>query len=161
MPLAVSDLDNATLEFYHQPSDLRHNVSEWGFTSDPARKSGAIENVRSLHLSKWLDNHVRGRIIPKVPHGGEHAHKIGPRVVMKMDIEGAEYEVLPDLITSGALCGSVDFWFGEFHRFEKELVNSYYNPLKKSKHCRTKFQEIDDEAYLRDGVSLPNITEES
>ena len=33
---------------------------------------------------------------------------------MKMDIEGSEYVVLPDLILNGALC-SIDFVFGEFH----------------------------------------------
>jgi hypothetical protein len=95
---------------------------------------------------------------------------------MKMDIEGAEWTVLPDMITSGALCDSVDFLFGEFHNNFNNwtLYNGFYVPLKAgihnileaSSHCKTKFEELDDEVYLNDGMPLPtppssSITEPS
>ena len=84
-----------------------------------------------------------------------------------MDIEGGEWSVLPDLITSGALCNSVDYWFGEFHHWQHGTANWDYNndysPLQKgiskilsaSMHCKTKnkFVELDDGAYLLDASS--------
>jgi Methyltransferase FkbM domain len=103
MPFAASNQENATLDFYHQAADTRKNVSEWGFLSSPERKTANVEHVPTLHLSKWLDDHVRNCIIPATPHGGEHTSQVGPKVIMKMDIEGAEWSVLPDLIKSGAL----------------------------------------------------------
>jgi Methyltransferase FkbM domain len=166
MPFAASHEDNATLEFYHQAYDLNHEVSEWGFSSSPIRKTDMVEHVPSLHLSKWLENHVRDRIIPEVPRGGDEAIAIGPKVVMKMDIEGAEWTVLPDMITSGALCDSVDYLFGEFHNFfwnNATAWEDFYVPLRQGIHnilqsstnCKTKFEELDDEVYLNDGMPLP------
>jgi hypothetical protein len=64
LPFAASDQDNATLDFYHQADDARGNVSEWGFSASPERKSANVEHIPTLHLSKWLDDHVRNRIIP-------------------------------------------------------------------------------------------------
>ena len=46
---------------------------------------------------------------------GSYASAIGPKVILKMDIEGLEYVVLPDLVTSGSLCQTVDFCFGDLH----------------------------------------------
>ena len=46
-----------------------------------------------------------------------------PSVVMKMDVEGYEYELLPSLILSGALCG-IDFIVIEWH--DQHLENSKF-----------------------------------
>jgi hypothetical protein len=54
-----------------------------------------------------------------------------PKVVMKMDIEMAEWLVLPDLLTSGVLCRDVDAMLAEFHtggRPEKEYPIHFAAP---------------------------------
>jgi Methyltransferase FkbM domain len=173
MPYAASHRQNSTLDFYHQDADMQSNVSEWGFSSSPERASSHVEKVPSLRLSKWLNDHVHGRIVPDVvlPHGGgdddddeQAQHMIGaPRVVMKMDIEGAEYSVLPDLMTSGALCKSVDFLFGEFHYFHHShppLHQGIHNVLEASYKCKTRIVDLDSEAYLLDGMPLPSPYEQ-
>jgi FkbM family methyltransferase len=43
-------------------------------------------------------------------------------IILKLDIEGAEYEVLPDLISSGAL-GMVDKLYIEFHYGKRRSVS--------------------------------------
>ena len=89
-----------------------------------------------------------------------------------MDIEGLEYVVLPDLVTSGALCQTVDFCFGELHpqyfffpinrtatHGELYLENapagkvfgdSLIRALHSSQHCKTTYDLDDDESYLKE-----------
>ena len=99
---------------------------------------------------------------------------IGPKVVMKMDIEGSEYVVLPDLLVRGAVCG-IDHIFGEFHpHFTPLNFTGMNDPLRKqtdasrlidamelalssSRQCETGFQNLDDEAYLIDATPLPGM----
>ena len=90
---------------------------------------------------------------------------------MKMDIESQEYSVLPDIITSGALCTTVDFAFGELHKWENVTLRSnvtvsmeaavdagrkFLFTLKNAANCKTVFKELDDESYLRDREPLPS-----
>ena len=105
---------------------------------------------------------------------------IPPKVIMKLDVEGMEYLLLPDLISSGALCQVVDVIFGEFHYKDKffPLVDKtttlqlrtpldarHYKSqllqlLKYSKlHCKTSdniYLNADDETYPNDGIPLPS-----
>jgi hypothetical protein len=96
---------------------------------------------------------------------------------MKMDIEGMEYVTLPNLITSGALCTTVDFSFGEFHEHshifpmnytEKhgglclenatqglELSAQMVRVLHLAQNCKTEYSSLDDECYLTNGKSFP------
>ena len=54
---------------------------------------------------------------------------IPPKVIMKLDVEGMEYLLMPDLISSGSLCQIVDVIFGEFHFKDKFLWRLSNNPF--------------------------------
>ena len=68
------------------------NIEEYGI-----EYRDAVEDINVVRLSTYLLETVRGRRLPA------KAAVITPRVLVKMDIEGAEYELLPDLIITGAL----------------------------------------------------------
>ncbi|KAL3940447.1 MAG: hypothetical protein SGARI_000963 [Bacillariaceae sp.] len=100
---------NGTMNFYHD-NDEAHN--EWAFSlTDWGNYSKHIA-VPTFRLADWIQNEILERKIPLVPPSGRNYSK--PIVGMKMDIEGSENLVLPDLITSGVFC-KLDFAFGEFH----------------------------------------------
>ena len=103
----------------------------------------------------------------------ENYHQYCMGIVLKPDIEGSEYVVLPDLLFSGALC-ELDFVFGEFHspnaRLEAPGMNVNLNTQQNlitfekamelvirgfSRTCKVRFQQIDDKAYLHDDIPLP------
>merc|ERR1712166_1173753 len=88
----------------------------------------SIEVVPTIRLSEWIQYHIIERSVPKIPpslslsmdnnnnmaNNGtsvqnnptetETKPKIKPPVLgMKMDIEGSEYIVLPDLIHTGSI----------------------------------------------------------
>ena len=102
--------------------------------------------------------------------------------MMKLDIEGLEFKVFPDLITSGALCHTVHFVFGEFHssnnyrnffpmnitsdgknvldlKSSKSFETTLMRILGISENCMTRLSfEDDDESYLTDPVEYPTPT---
>ena len=172
IPSGVGDQDG-NLTFYHL-HDERH--MEWGFTTvrqvDPMGFPGQEEHVDVIRLASWLQDEVRDRVIPSVTYG---EYESGPKVVMKLDVEGLEFVVLPDLLVSGALCNTVDFVFGEFHfqdffyplKFPehnlvlnnsseaRQLANDALKMMEISPSCKTRYDARDDETYLKDGMSLP------
>ena len=89
---------------------------EFGFNSIRTRNArgmdGVAELVPIIRLATFLLEEIRDRTLPEIVHGS-HASSIGPKVVLKIDVEGMEFVILPDLVTSGALCQTVDFCFGE------------------------------------------------
>lgn len=176
--VGVSDLDG-TLNFYHQ--DDTHK-SEWGFSARKVGRKNAEEKVKVIRLSAWLKKHIYEREIPDKPlplknHENITGHEMPPKVVMKLDVEGMEIIMLPDLLFSGSLCQTVDYVFGEFHRFgipvEPNEVTGhgginvdfeeYMNVMLASFHslrnddCKCKKIDVhDDESYLLDGIPLPS-----
>lgn len=72
---------------------IAESIAE-GVMADLARQE---YNVTVIRLSSFLKDVVATRRIPQSSDP--------PRVVMKLDIEGAEREVVPDLVMSGALSG--------------------------------------------------------
>ena len=165
---AAGDFDGY-IDFHHNNDSVNE---EWGFSVKNLVKGDAVrEKVPVLRLSSWIQHHVTERMIPPSPFGAKLNQT--PTVVMKMDIEGSEYVVLPDLILNGALCG-VDFLFGEFHpwfvplnftghriKLEKRqdaihLQNVLIDVIPSSRNCKTRFKYVDDESYLHDGIPLPS-----
>ena len=170
----VSDV-RGNMTFYHM-----HDGSsmEFGFNSlrtwNQRGMQGEAEVVPIIRLAEFLDE-IRDRRIPR--SFGKYDK---PKVVMKMDAEGMEYIILPDLVTSGALCSTVDFCFGEFHPQEfylpqnhrqthgglylanategKEFGLSLVRAMTSSRHCKTPYSMADDESYLKDKevFILPN-----
>ena len=98
-----------------------------------------------------------------------------PILGMKMDIEGSEYIVLPDLIHSNTVCqfqfifGEFHFWFAPIqhsvgHRVSlntvKELMEYEWAIIKiieSSRNCLIRWITSDDESYLHDGIPLPTL----
>jgi len=68
---------------------------------------GVTYDVETLRISDYINNIVATRKLPLI--GTEI-----PRVVMKLDVEGAELEILPDLVMNGAL-RHIDLIMVDFH----------------------------------------------
>jgi Methyltransferase FkbM domain len=156
--VGVSDVEEQKY-FFHQGDEAQN---EWGF-SERQQNSDVVsltvaQTTKVIRLSSWITQHLSSRIVPSSTFGN-YSH--GPRVVMKMDIEGSEYDVLPDLFSSGALGQNIDHLFGEFHgdihgRFRQRLFErTFYIMLGAAKQCNTTFDKIVDESYLLDVIPLP------
>ena len=171
----------ATLTFYHMNDD---NNMEFGFNSLRAKNArgikGEAEVVPVIRLATFLLDEIHNRLLPDRVYGS-YASAVGPKVILKMDIEGLEYVVLPDLVTCGALCQTVDFCFGELHPqyfffpinrtathgglylqnapAGKVFGDSLIRALHSSQHCKTMYDLDDDESYLKDqdgsGKAIP------
>ena len=75
--------------------------------------NATAKTVSIVRLSSWIQNEIVGRVIPTIKYSevpSEH-----PKIIMKLDIEGLEFTVFPDLLTTGVLCNHIDFLMGEFH----------------------------------------------
>eukprot|EP00579_Thalassiosira_antarctica_P004340 CAMPEP_0201895106 /NCGR_PEP_ID=MMETSP0902-20130614/42042_1 /ASSEMBLY_ACC=CAM_ASM_000551 /TAXON_ID=420261 /ORGANISM="Thalassiosira antarctica, Strain CCMP982" /LENGTH=328 /DNA_ID=CAMNT_0048427343 /DNA_START=1 /DNA_END=987 /DNA_ORIENTATION=- len=171
--------EEGNMTFYHM-----HDQSnmEFGFNSlrtwNARGMEGEAEVVPIIRLATFLLDQIRDRSLPEIVYG---ASTIGPKVVLKMDVEGMEYVILPDLVTSGALCQTVDFCFGEFHPQQfffpinrkethgglflanaeegKAFGASLIRALQSSQNCKTIYSMADDEKYLKDqeidGSAIP------
>jgi hypothetical protein len=125
-------------------------------------------NVSLLRLSEFLKNVVG---IRKIPESKISQTSLPPNVVMKMDIEGSEVDVVPDLIFTGGL-QYINTIMVEWHdRLEKlperkeaqhqlkkviETLSDYSNNMK-GNGGRFDFQlvDLDDETYGTSKLDLP------
>lgn len=171
----VGDLEGS-MTFYHK-GDESHN--EWGFstTNTPGQRGNGVQ-IPVIRLKKWLEDNIYNRTIPEPI--GVAMKDVPPRVVMKIDVEGAEYSMLPDLMMSGILCKTVDYIFGEYHPFGSKVepnpktgrggldATKYMNydqyalalfdTIKSLRNDDCKLEAIDwhdDEMYYVDNVALP------
>jgi FkbM family methyltransferase len=165
--VGVSDQDGS-MSFHR--NDATNAQSEWGFSVqlhvDHTVETVAIPVIR---FADWLKTHIESRRIPDAVYGN---YSSGPQVLMKMDIEGMEFLVLPDLMLSGVLC-TIDLIFGEFHphfapysfpghRAKLDTTEAAWDMMlatikvmHASRNCNTTFVDGDDEHYLLDGMPLP------
>ena len=82
------------------------------------------------------------------------------RIVAKMDIEGAEYDVLPSLLADNLIC-LFDVVMMEYHPgkgFSREFPLAYKNKLQRMAGCATVMVQLDDETYNEGGggVAFPS-----
>eukprot|EP00522_Entomoneis_paludosa_P008915 CAMPEP_0172452718 /NCGR_PEP_ID=MMETSP1065-20121228/10297_1 /TAXON_ID=265537 /ORGANISM="Amphiprora paludosa, Strain CCMP125" /LENGTH=390 /DNA_ID=CAMNT_0013204823 /DNA_START=48 /DNA_END=1220 /DNA_ORIENTATION=- len=176
---AASDHEG-TLELHH---DVNDEVYDHGFSVKVSEK-GAVD-IPTLRLASWVKEHVGPRKLPSEVYGdystvrerGVHGYvNGGPKVVMKMDIEGSEYVVLPDMLTTGAIC-HIDFAFAEFHpqhapfafpesKGKSEFILTDFDRAKKyaksigkvineARNCKARFKAIDESPHTSDEVPLP------
>ena len=167
----VSDQDG-NITFYHRNVKQDSQNKEVGFSTVNRNDGTTPVIVPVRRLSTFLLEEVVGRQLPDRVYGNySKFHGGRPRVVMKMDIESHEYYVLPDIITSGALCQTVDFIFGEFHKWNNiQLRKSnktvsggdavttgrqFLTSIQNAANCKTTWKELDDESYLNDGIPYP------
>ena len=150
-PVAVADKDG-TIEFWHV-NDTSHN--EWGYSMRHLG-AGFKEVVRAMDLARWINAHVHRRRVPDAIREDDPP----PAVVMKMDIEGSEFSVLPSLMATGAMC-SISYLTVEYHCAgspkKKDKCHIKKKHLKDAldsvhKECpgnvkKLKASQLDDEAY--------------
>ncbi|KAJ1623655.1 hypothetical protein T492DRAFT_1053544 [Pavlovales sp. CCMP2436] len=114
--------------------------------------------VATLNLASFLEKVIADRVMPS-------GLEIG-KVVMKLDVEGEEYKIIPHLIETRALC-VIDVIFIEWHaRYVRQssmnlpvvkaqldaFLNRTTNPS-----CKTQVVNLDDESYgrARENPGLP------
>lgn len=115
----ASDTDS-NMTFYHH-SDRANE--EWGFSAQRNEVTDVPEIVPLVRLSRWIRHNVVERRMPSKVHGRYGGAPPVGKVVMKMDVEGSEYVVLPDLLFSGVFCDGIDVMFGEYHERHSRLVS--------------------------------------
>ena len=176
----AAGISNGHMTFYHQ-GDLECN--EWGFATQKLGKDevSTEELVPEIQFAEWVENEIYQRKLPEVVYGTYNetggASDIG-KVVMKMDIEGGEFRVLPTLLFTGIMCNTVDFLFGETHRWFRANITTPTDPtgagkghlvLKDQRQalgffhnmmwalqsttpdvCKTIWMDVDEEYYLND-----------
>jgi len=165
---------NGHSNFY---SDGAMAYKEWGGGILPPEVNNiALADQKSsvpitlLRLSEYLTNVVAKR---KIPSLGQDVKLMTPKVLMKMDIEGSEIDVLPDILFNGGL-GAVNGLMIEFHeRLEKlEARKAAHRKLEKILQDMSEFSKsmsnvndgaysfeivnIDDETYGTSSVDLPS-----
>lgn len=146
-------------------SDSKATASQhqWGASLtryEPAQgENSTIHHVDVIDFVAFMTQVVRPVLLIEERLSGQR-----PPVVVKVDIEGSEYAIVPGMILSGALC-DVDLAFLEWHgndtkpanstRMASEQLINVFNELKSfAPHCRTQLSMVDDESYV-DGVSIP------
>ena len=121
--------------------------------------------IRLVRLSNFLKNVVAKRTLPMYNAASP------PRLVIKMDIEGSEIDVIPDLIFNGGLryinILMVE-WHARYERIEaRRKAHSQLREILRSVSIFDKqmedtgdnhdfrFKDIDDETYQLDNFKLP------
>mmetsp|Transcript_32100 Transcript_32100/g.44502 ORF Transcript_32100/g.44502 Transcript_32100/m.44502 type:complete len:330 (-) Transcript_32100:282-1271(-) len=126
----------------HPPSLSASTARNWG---------QGFTNVTQIDLAEFVLQCIAPRIIPASVAHDPHP----PVVMMKMDVEGSEYSILPRLLSSGALC-ALDSIFVEYHEnffhsgaIPKNLHQQLLNHSKSTSGCKVKINVGDDESYYR------------
>ena len=144
----------------------RSTIQSWvnqGKVRQASGRVGPRSKVPMLNLSRWMRTELTAwqQQQPAV----ENSVSGGPSVVMKLDIEGAEYDVLPELIASRALC-LVDYVYAEIHprifNISKADSAAWFRTLQanitamraaaqaRGRPCPVELTQLDDETYAND-----------
>jgi FkbM family methyltransferase len=140
--------DGRTMTIY---SDDENRNEDWGSgvldTAIPDKNRMSEFKVPTIDIALWLQSIIK---------------EYRPSAVMlKMDIEGSEYNVLPHLLEMGLFCSQkISYMYLEFHKWatvngQKLNMNTFRQSLSSQTCSPTIIVDIDDETYLHDGVPLP------
>lgn len=141
--------ETSTKTFYALPNDTEHN--DWGFSALPRNGFTKKFTVNTIDISKFILNKVVKRKIPPPLHLEDPP----PTVIMKMDIEGYEYVVLPMMLATKAIC-DVDVLTIEYHdnkiKVPEGTTAQMQEKLKLAREngCKVRVFDLDDESYLND-----------
>jgi hypothetical protein len=130
--------------------EKKHN--DWGFSSqvDPSQHAVKSVNLTAVNLTQidfpsWLN-----ALEPK-----------DARILMKLDVEGSEFELLTALLFRGQLCNRIHTMTLEWHPRQCQrkwcAIKDKLPPIldmARSVKCSTRFLAMDDESYEDDRVSL-------
>jgi hypothetical protein len=111
-------------------------------------------NKQHSHHHGHLQSSPLGGLGPETPHhsGKHYFNPTTSKMVAKVDIEGAEYTILPHMALHGSIC-FFDEMMIEWHPsfVAKDLsgsVGGFMNMLQKEvKNCRFHIDNLDDETY--------------
>jgi len=141
--------DNETMVIYTDDSNANN---DWGAgilpDAIPNKNKMTSFEVPTIDIARWFKETIK---------------TYRPSTVMvKMDIEGSEYHVLPHLIRQGLLCSDKIACIAlEFHKWAKHehtlTLPLFHKELAKQDCTPTQILNIDDETYLHDGQTLPTI----
>ncbi|KAG5186974.1 hypothetical protein JKP88DRAFT_288469 [Tribonema minus] len=157
---------HTTLEFAHTHKAWDTNASG-DRLSNVGHLEGGTYTVQGIDLPRFVSSVIghmqqHARRSQDVKYEPEAA-ATAARFVMKMDIEGAEWTVMPALLASGALC-QLDLVFIEYHpgadAFGETPVGTAVREMLPSiveayPRCRASILELDDESYDGTGLPLP------
>ena len=135
-------------------------VNDVGLTPYPASKkppkkllgSSRLQQVRTVDLARII-------IFIKRLLAARHtdASRRG-QLVMKVDTEGAEYRLLPELLRRSAAC-AVDLMFLEWHTVNTSnhrTIRGNVVEALAAPDCKVVVSDLDDETFMYDGVPLPS-----
>jgi hypothetical protein len=143
--------ETTTKTFYALPHD---NHNDWGFSVLPRTGFTKQFTVHTLNLSEFILNKIAKRKIPPPLFLDDPP----PMVIMKMDIEGSEYVVLPMMLATKALC-EVDLLTIEYHDHHTDKIPKgskarMQESLKEARDagCKIRVLDFNDETYVYDTV---------
>jgi len=149
-PLAVSDTNNSTVELWM--NDDSGANSDWGASFTKTQPAATPISVNTSDLSAFVERMHQ--------HSGTGGYRL-----MKMDIEGAEFKVLPRFLQKQLFCKNVlDKITIEWHLWilpeeekapQAKLIDSWTNGATCSSGPKTELVDLDNESYLEDGMPLP------
>lgn len=122
--------------------------------------------IPAYDLARFVREEISERIYPPAKEGD-----LPPAVVMKLDIEGSEYEVLAHMLMTQTLCTKhIDKIFLEWHLHFFDSNRTQYKSGKIMQdslevlmgmdpvHCTpTELVNMDDEQYVDDKKPLPDV----
>jgi len=169
LPFGVSD--HHGVSNFHLNEFASNSSANEDYAFSMYEKSGSTKSFRLKMLDvQDIMRRVGSRLLPDTA-----SQRSPPIVMIKMDIEGGEFSVIPQMLTHGVLCHQVDYITMEFHthwnttmvssqdtRLAPDDVRPFRDALMHMMHatsldrsCRLKeVLTIDDESYIHDGQPL-------
>ena len=143
-------ISDSSITFYYKNTEMEKKHNDWGFSSqvDPSQHAVKSVNLTAVNLTQidfpsWLN-----ALEPK-----------DARILMKLDVEGSEFELLTALLFRGQLCNRIHTMTLEWHPRNCQrkwcAIKDKLPPildLARSVKCSTRFLAMDDESYEVDRV---------
>jgi FkbM family methyltransferase len=137
----AANIHNKNLTFYTTPFEKVEN-NEWGSSLIAWDKRMIATTAGSISLSSLIQliQYRKGKTENSV-------------TFMKLDVEGAEFEILSDLIFSGSICFVKQItveWHPTFRPEispPKDLTTTINWLIKRKNNCPSELIELDDESY--------------
>jgi hypothetical protein len=134
--------------------------SQWSWRNSVKRLKGNIHEVITIDLAELVQV-VHEALKENIAFfSAADLDRSKPTILMKLDIEGGEYELIPHLLSRKALC-PLDLIFLEWHNTEtrggeqNELLKLMEDSLSE-KTCSPVVSAVDDETFLYDGKPFPD-----
>jgi len=159
---AIAAVDDHYIEFNMGTLDVNEYLEAKAVLVGETVPLAQRSMVRTIDLARLV------KIVDRALRDLYGSNRNLSKIVMKMDIEGSEYETLPHLMMTGAMC-MVDYihfegharvlpteWQQRWAAAEDQLYQHLFQTA--SPTCSTRIVEMDDETYGWGGLSRPPWT---